>query len=337
MEGLINNIGILGCGSFGTALANLYAEQGFEVSLWGRDSKVVDDINLNSKNNKYLPGTSLNKISATTDVSKVLNDNNTTIFAIPTQFIRSFLIKNCHFILKKHILINVAKGIENGSLSTPFGIFKDVLGQGIVSSYLTISGPSFAKELIQKMPTGATLAGENELLVQQMQTILSAPYFRLYTSNDVLGAELGGALKNVMALAVGISDGLGFGQNTRAGLLTRCLFEMTELAKKMGANPKSFMGLSGVGDLMLTCFGDLSRNRTVGLKLGQGQDLKSILNELGYVAEGVATTLSVHELQKIYNVDMPNASMVYQIIQGLVSPKKAVENLLSRELKREVT
>lgn len=327
----------MGCGSFGSALAHLFSENGFQVSLWARDPDIVEEINHKNSNSRYLGETKLNHVKAFLDPKDILNDNNLIIFAIPTQFIRSFITNISKSILKKHVIVNVAKGIENGSLLTPLGIFKDVLGGDIESSYLTLSGPTFAKELTQKMPSGATLASTNLELSLKYQKRLSTSYFRLYSSNDVLGAELGGALKNVMAIAVGIADGLGFGQNTRAGLLTRCLYEITELARKMGANPKSFMGLSGIGDLMLTCFGDLSRNRQVGLKLGQGQKPSEILDQLGYVAEGVATCLSVHELQKIYDVDMPNATMVYQILQGEVSAKQAVENLLSRELKSDVS
>lgn len=330
-------IGILGAGSFGTALAHIYAQKGFEVTLWGRNEALVKTINKERINHIYLKEVSLAHFKATPVLSEVCQKKEVLIFAIPSQFIRSVLDQSKKYLEDGVCLVNTAKGIENKTLKLPHQIFQDVLGKKILSTYCSISGPTFAQELILKHPSGASLSGFNEEMLEKVQHWLSTKYFRLYTHDDVIGVELGGALKNVMAIGVGIADGLGFGLNTRAGLMTRCLNEMIKLGVAMGANPLTFSGLSGLGDLILTCTGDLSRNRQVGLQLGKGKTLEEIIKGMNSVAEGIATAKSVYELSKKYRVEMPNAEYVYRILYENLPPKKALQEILSRELKEELT
>ncbi len=326
-------IGIIGGGSFGTALANLLSEKS-PVQLWAREPEIVDSINQNHLN-PFLKNIVLNPFQATTNLKEVCK-NDILIFVIPTQFIRSVLQQTKDEIPEKSILINAAKGIEQKTLLTISGIFSEIFGESIQSRFAALSGPTFAEELAKKMPSAAVIASTSHETALTAQKQLSLPTFRLYTGEDVLGVELGGALKNVMAIGTGIAEGLGFGFNTRAGLMTRCLYEIAKLGEAMGAHPLTFLGLAGLGDLVLTCTGSLSRNRNVGLQLGQGKKLEDILKESKSVAEGVATAKSAYELAKKYKVEMPNAAYVYRILFENLSPKKALEEMMARELTEEM-
>lgn len=326
---------ILGAGSFGTAIAHILAQNGHDVVLWARDLAVAHDINKHHQNSKYFPGHSLKGFVAEADIQVALKNAHFVLFAIPSQFLRAQL-EHCQTWLPPQAkLINLAKGIENGTLKMPSQIFTDVLGEAVLKRYATISGPTFAKELYQGSPTAAVVASFDLAVAQKIQHDLSAKIFRLYAAQDVIGVELGGALKNVMALQVGIADGLGFGQNARAGLITRCLHEMMALGNVLGANPLTFAGLSGIGDLILTCTGDLSRNRQVGLRLGRGEKIEDIVKSMNHVAEGVTTAKSVHELMTRHGLDMPNCEHVYRILYEGMTPKEAVNRLLSRALRTE--
>ena len=333
----MEKITILGAGSFGSALAQLMALKGYQPLLWGRDANVVKSINEQRVNHRYFPHFEFHPgVTATEHLAPALEKASLILFCLPTQIIRSFLEKNTTLIPPQALLINTAKGIEQKTLLTPSRIFADILGQKVFDRFATLSGPTFASELFQGQPAGAAIASQNRTTAKTAQKMISGKTFRLYTTSDLLGVELGGALKNVMAIGTGIAEGLGFGLNTRAGLITRCLHEMTKLGVRMGANPLTFAGLSGVGDLVLTCTGALSRNRHVGMELGQGKKLTTILTEMKTVAEGVPTAQSVHELSKSFEVDMPNSEYVYRMLYQGLAPKLALQEILARELKDEI-
>lgn len=329
-------IGILGAGSFGTALAHLLSHKGQKIDIWAREKEIVDGINKTRRNPVYLKEIELGPLSATQDLNKVCRGKDLLVCAIPSQYVRSVLNQVKKNIPARALLVNTAKGIEQKTLQTMSQVFTDVLGKEIRERYVTLSGPTFALELAKKFPTGASLASVNKESAGKVQEWISVDYFRLYTNEDVMGVELGGALKNVMAIGTGIAEGLGFGLNTRAGLITRCLHEITRLGVAMGAKALTFSGLSGLGDLVLTCTGDLSRNRHVGLELGRGKTLEEITQKMKTVAEGVATTKSVHELAQTYQVEMPNSEFVYRILYENLSPKEALKEILARELKEEM-
>lgn len=328
-------ITIFGAGSFGTAMAHLLKKNGHDVLIWARETAVANEINRKHTNERYVKGFKLAPFKATTDLKEATRGRKLFLFAIPCQFIRSFLTRVRNHLPEKSVIVNLAKGIEIKSLARPAQIFKDVLGADILGRYVSLSGPTFSEELLKELPSGAAVAGVSEETAAFVQKTVSTKYFRLYLAHDPIGVELGGALKNVMAIAVGIVDGLKFGLNARAGLMTRCLHEMIELGTAMGAQERTFSGLSGIGDLILTCTGDLSRNRQIGLRLGAGEKIEAILKSMSAVAEGVPTAKSVYLLNQKYRVEMPNAEHVYRILYEGMSPKEAVERILSRELKTE--
>lgn len=329
------NIAVFGAGSFGTAMAHILAGNGHAVTLWSHDKNVADEIAAKRVNSSYHPNFKLAPFEATSHALSALPHKKIILFAIPCQFLRKLLENIKNLVPADAILVNLAKGIELDSLKRPSQIFEDVFSSSVLERFATLSGPTFAKELILAKPSAAAVAGVNHRTVVAVQQAISMRFFRLYTVADLNGVELGGALKNVMAIAVGIADGLGFGHNARAGLMTRCLHEMIELGTAMGAKERTFSGLSGIGDLILTCTGDLSRNRQVGLRLGRGETLQGILESSHQVAEGVATAKAVYLLMKKHRVEMPNAEHVYRIICEGMAPREAVERILSRELRHE--
>ena len=328
-------ITVFGAGAFGTAIANILAQNDRDVVLWAREPEVVESIRKKKENQKFLPGVSLKNIFVASETEYTLEGRNALIFAIPCQYVRDFLVKIQKNVPKDAILINLAKGIEVSTLQTTSQIFEDVFGKEISNRYVTLSGPSFAKEVALGLPTYAVVASSNEAMAVKAQKIMSTKSFRLYSSTDVRGVELGGALKNIMAIGVGIAEGLGFGNNTRASLITRYLQEMVRFGEVFGAQKKTFSGLSGIGDLMLTCYGTLSRNHQVGLKLGKGEKLSGILKSLPHIAEGVATAKAVYQISQKKNLDMPNTEFVYRVLYKNVPPKEAFTTLMARELKSE--
>lgn len=334
------NITVLGSGSFGTAVANLLAIEGHKLTLWGRDADVIAEINEKRTNSRYVPGQTLEDLQGTIDLTTALQGAEVVVLAVPSQAMRQVL-ELCRPKAEPHACwVNLAKGIEQNTLKLPHQVFADVMGEDDLESYVALSGPTFSKELIDRTPTAAVLAGFDDKVTLELQQALSLQWFRLYRSQDVLGVELGGAFKNVVAIAVGVLEGLGFGANSRASFMTRCLAEMTRLGEALGADPRTFSGLSGLGDLILTCTGDLSRNRQVGLRLGQGESLDAILSDMSSVAEGVTTAKSLHQLQAHLkaaqrDVDLPNATQVYKILYENLSPRQAVMELLERDLKSE--
>jgi glycerol-3-phosphate dehydrogenase (NAD(P)+) len=325
-------IAVIGAGSWGTTLASLLAEKGYDVSLWSFEKEIADEINNNFTNNTYLPGTVLPQgLKATNDLEEALKKARYLLNVVPTQFTRSVFREGAKYIHENAVIVSASKGIEHGTLLTVSSILNEISG----NQSAVLSGPSFAKEVIGKLPTAVTLATSNPETGLLLQEIFNTGYFRVYTHSDILGVELGGALKNVIAIASGISDGLGLGHNARAALITRGIAEMMRLGESMGADKRTFSGLSGLGDLVLTCTGPLSRNYSVGVKLGQGMKLSDILSSMKSVAEGVATSLSAFELSRKFDVEMPIVEQVYEVIYKDKSPAEAVSILMTRALRAE--
>ena len=325
-------IAVIGAGSWGTTLACLLAEKRYDVSLWAYEKEIVDEINGSRVNSIYLSDVILPvNLKATNNIRDAVKEAHYVLNVVPTQFTRSIFKEAEKYISKDAVIISASKGIEQGTLLTVSAILKDITGRKIA----VLSGPSFAKEVLKKLPTAVTLATENADFSLQLQEIFNTHYFRVYTHTDVLGVELGGALKNVIAIASGISDGLGLGHNARAALITRGLAEIIRLGERMGADKRTFSGLSGLGDLVLTCTGHLSRNYSVGVSLGKGMKLKDILSSTKSVAEGVATALSAFELSLKYGVEMPVVKQVYEVIYKDENPAEAVKMLMNRALKAE--
>ena len=325
-------IAVIGAGSWGTTLACLLTEKGYDVSLWAYEKEIADEINGSRVNSIYLSDVILPvNLKATNNIGDAVKEARYVLNVVPTQFTRSIFKEAEKHISKDAVIISASKGIEQGTLLTVSAILKDITGRKIA----VLSGPSFAKEVLKKLPTAVTLAAENADFSLQLQEIFNTHYFRVYTHTDVLGVELGGALKNVIAIASGISDGLGLGHNARAALITRGLAEIIRLGERMGADKRTFSGLSGLGDLVLTCTGHLSRNYSVGVSLGKGMKLKDILSSTKSVAEGVATALSAFELSLKYGVEMPVVKQVYEVIYKDKNPAEAVTMLMNRALKAE--
>jgi glycerol-3-phosphate dehydrogenase (NAD(P)+) len=328
----MERIAVIGAGSWGTALAIILAEKGHDISLWVYEEGLVEDINRKRVNTRYHPGIILpENIIASSDIKEVVSNAEYVINAVPTQYTRDVISRLSRFISHNAFIISASKGIEKGTLKTVTEVIKELTGVDASA----LSGPSFASEVIQKRPTAVTIATRDEVIGERLQRLFNTDYFRVYTNTDVLGVELGGALKNVMAIASGISDGLGLGSNARAALITRGLAEMTRLGVAMGARENTFWGLSGLGDLVLTCTDKLSRNHTVGYRLGTGERLKDILSGMIMVAEGIATAQAAHELSRRYNVEMPIVEQVYKVIYEGRDPMSAVRELMTRSLKAE--
>lgn len=327
-------IGIIGAGGWGTSVAKVLSENNHRVILWTHEKDVVEEINKSNTNSKYLPSVLLlnTHIKATYDVSD-LRFCDFYILAVPTQFIRE-VFQIYKFPIKDKIIVNLSKGIEKNSLMRVSQILKDVIGVN-EKQYVVLTGPSHAEEVSRRTPTTIVAASEMIENAKQIQNIFSNKYFRVYTSGDVIGCEIGGALKNVIAIAAGIIDGLGIGDNTKAALITRGLAGMGRLGVALGANPITFSGLSGLGDLIVTCNSKHSRNRYVGEQIGKGRKLKEILSEMKMVAEGVETTISAKQLSQKHQVELPITEQVYRILFDDVNPLEAIASLMTRETKHE--
>ena len=327
-------IAVAGGGSWGTALAHVLACGGHEVVLWARDASLVEAVNTVHENPRYLPGRALHtRLRATSDAA-VFADHAFVLLAVPCQHMRDFLGQARTHFAPGLTLVNTAKGIEVDSLLLMSGLIRELL-RPLAHGYVMLSGPSFAAEALDGHPTAVVLACAEEALGARLRQAFSTPEFRCYSSTDVCGVELGGAVKNVIAIAAGLCDGLGLGHNSRAALITRGLAEMSRLGAALGAHAGTFMGLSGLGDLVLSCTGDLSRNRRVGLALAGGESLEDILRDLGSVAEGVKTTAAVYTLGRAHGIETPITDAVYSILQGGRTPRQAIRELMLRELKAE--
>lgn len=325
-------ISVIGAGGWGTTLACLLSNKGYDVTLWVREKNVAEEINNTRINSAYLPDITLpDDLRITHSIDDAVKKARYVLNAVPAQYTRAVFKEAFPFIPEQAIIISASKGIERGTLLTVSCILKELSAHPVA----VLSGPSFAKEVIKKLPAAVTLATEDKNIGFILQEMFNINNFRVYTHDDIVGVEIGGALKNVMAIASGISDSLGLGNNARASLITRGLVEMTRLGIAMGAKEKTFSGLSGIGDLVLTCTSPLSRNYTVGIKLGQGMKLKEILDQTRSVAEGVATAESAFGLSKKYNIEMPIVEQVYRVLYEDKDPVLAVKDLLERSLKTE--
>ena len=334
-----NNILVLGCGNFGTCLAQHLAEQGYSVTLWCHDKGIADKINETHKNPECLDFLTLSpRLVATSDLdANVLAKVSTVVQGVPTQFMRSVLARIAPYWSDDKLLICAAKGIELESLKLPGEIIADVLGEEASRNAAFLSGPSFAVEVAQRMPTCVTIASHSVERANWAQTFFHAAHFRAYTSSDPVGVEVAGALKNVVAIASGASVGIGYQMNTRAAVITRGLAEITRIGNVLGANPLTFNGLSGVGDLFLTCSSEKSRNFTVGFRLGKGESIDHIMQTMTSVAEGYTTAKSAYDLCRKLDVESPIIDTVYKVLYEGKPITQAVTDLLTREAKAEFT
>jgi glycerol-3-phosphate dehydrogenase (NAD(P)+) len=329
-------IAVIGAGSWGTALANVVAQNGHDTTLWAYEPELVAGMTATRINHLFLPGIELHSgLRYTGDLSEAARGATLILLVTPTQVMRGVLAGLESELGSKTLLASASKGIELGTLCTVSQICRQVLGEGTLNRFVALSGPTFAKEVALGLPSLIVAGSLNAEAACQVQDVFSNSVFRVYTSSDAIGVELGGALKNVIAIAAGIGDGLGFGHNTRAALITRGLAEMRRLGRAMGAEDATFAGLAGMGDLVLTCTGDLSRNRTVGIKLGQGMPLDTIMAEMRMVAEGVKSSESVNALATQLGVEMPITQKVYEILYCHKPARQAVLELMSRDLKAE--
>ena len=332
----MTQVGVVGAGSWGTALGALLAKKGHNVHLWALEPEVVDDIRRSRENKTYLPGIRLpQNLQATDDLDEALGGAELVISVSPSQFVGSVMADAAQYIREDAVIVSASKGIEISTLRRMDEVMRSVLTQAHLEGLCVLSGPSFAKEVAEETPTAVVVASTSVASAVQVQDLFQTHYFRVYTGGDVVGVELGGALKNVIALAAGVVVGLGCGQNTLAALITRGLAEMRRLGVAMGADVSTFSGLAGMGDLVLTCTGSLSRNRGVGYRLGQGESLEAILGDMSAVAEGVKTAQAVHDLAERYGVEMPISEEVYGILVRGTDPEQALQNLMERDPKPE--
>lgn len=328
------NIAVLGAGSWGTALAALMARHGHAVTLWGRDAKVAAAIDQQHENTRYLPGIPLpDNLRATTDLAASLQDADLVLVVVPSHAFTETLRQLAPLRPASAGVAWATKGFEPGSGRFLHEVAEDILGPSVPLAVVT--GPSFAKEVTLGLPTAVTVHGDDVEFTQQVADVLHGPAFRAYTGNDMLGAELGGAMKNVLAVATGVADGMQLGLNARAGLITRGLNEMLRLAAAIGGRPETLMGLAGLGDLVLTSTGDLSRNRRLGLALGRGQSLPDAVREIGQVVESVQTADEVMRQADRHGIDLPISSAVRAVLHGDLSPAEGLQQLLAREQKPE--
>ena len=330
-------ITVLSDGSWGTALALLLCRNGHDVCMWGPFPEYLEEMDSSRENTQFLPGVKLHdKLQIEKNMQQALSGTELVLLASPTQYARFVLDKFKKFHNpQKHLLVNVAKGIENESLLRISEICEEILGQ---CTYAVLSGPSHAEEVARGVPTTVVAASENEEVAVRVQKVFTNDSFRVYTSTDVVGLELGGALKNVMAIAAGIIDGMKLGDNPKAALITRGIAEMSRLGEALGGNPLTFSGLSGIGDLIVTCCSGHSRNRHVGEELGRGKKLAEILEDMGkVVAEGVKTTLSAYQLAGKTGIECPIINEIYAVLYKDETPQQAIKRLMSRPSKPEIS
>jgi glycerol-3-phosphate dehydrogenase (NAD(P)+) len=332
----VATIGVIGAGSWGTALAKMLAESGHDVTLWAHRAEVARDIATNRENTTYLPGFPLPvTLRATADLAEAAHAKDVLLSVSPSHVVRTVMAEAIRHVTGHPYIVTASKGIEDTSLLTMAGVLEEIVGAARADRICALSGPSFAREVAAHMPTAVTIGARAHAVSATAQRIFTTSYFRVYSSDDLIGVEIGGAVKNVIAIAAGVSDGLGFGSNTRAALITRGIAETARLGAAMGANPITLSGLAGLGDLVLTCTGDLSRNRTVGLRLGRGEALADILGDMKMVAEGVKNTRSVRALAAKLGVEMPITEQMYAMLYETKPPREVVTELMGRGLKPE--
>jgi len=330
-------IGVVGAGSWGTALANLLACKGYAIDWWVFEKEVKDQIQQTGENSIFLPDVKLSSnLHPSNDLAEVVSAKDVVLIVVPSHVMRQTTLNMADHLSQDTILVSASKGIENKTHLTMTGVLQETLAAIPADRLAVLSGPSFAREVVRNLPTVVTVASKDAAVAALVQQVMATPHFRVYTSDDVIGVELGGSLKNVIAIAAGVIDGLELGLNTRAALITRGMTEIRRLGLNMGANPRTFTGLAGFGDLILTCTGHLSRNHTVGKKIGQGEKVDDILGQMRMVAEGVKTAKSVYNLSRKLGVEMPISHETYRILYEDLSPREAVTRLMTRDLKQEL-
>ncbi len=328
-------VAVLGAGSWGTALAHHLSRSDSDVLLWGRDEEVLRSIEEKQINPRYFPDTPLRAtLTTTTSLDAAVKGRELVVIAVPSSSVRSVAEEVSRFLDPSSLVVSTAKGLESSSQKTMQEVLVEELGSA--ERITVLGGPSFALEVLQDLPTAVVIAGKDSTHTQRAADIFHSGNFRVYTSADVIGVELGGAVKNVIALAAGVVDGIGMGNNARAALITRGIAEIQRLVHALGGDRNTVSGLSGLGDLLLTSTGDLSRNRRVGLRLGQGESLDEILKDLGQTAEAVQTAANLRELAARYKVNVPIVEQVEAILSGSVSVAEAMKTLLSRERTSEI-
>ncbi|WP_085060020.1 NAD(P)H-dependent glycerol-3-phosphate dehydrogenase [Staphylococcus haemolyticus] len=332
----MTKITVFGMGSFGTALANVLAENGHTVLMWGKNEDSVKELNDHHQNKRYLKDVVLNSsIKATSDIKEAVNFTDIYLMALPTKAMREVTSEIDSLIDTKKTFIHVAKGIENDTFKRVSEMIEDSISEEHNGGIGVLSGPSHAEEVVIKQPTTVAASSKDEKVSKLIQDLFMNDYLRVYTNNDLVGVELGGALKNIIAVASGIVAGMGYGDNAKAALMTRGLAEISRLGEKLGADPMTFLGLGGIGDLIVTCTSTHSRNYTLGFKLGQGQTMDEALNEMNMVVEGIYTTNSVYHLAKQQNVDMPITNALYNVLFEDNPVKDSVKDLMGRDKKSE--
>lgn len=333
----IEKVVVLGAGSWGTALSIVLAEKGHDCLIWSHREDQAVEINQDHTNRKYLPDTSLpEKLKATSSLLEAINHSKIVVIAVPTKGIREVCQNMKQYINEPILFVHVSKGIEPDSLKRISEMMREELPSEMIKDIVVLSGPSHAEEVILKHPTTVTAACENIESAKAIQDLFMHGYFRVYTNTDVIGVEMGGALKNIIALAAGITDGLGYGDNAKAALITRGLAEIARLGTKMGARPLTFSGLTGIGDLIVTCTSVHSRNWRAGNLLGKGMKLEEVLDQMGMVVEGVRTTKAAYQLSKLHDVPMPITHGLYKVLFEEIDPKTAVDELMDRVKKHEM-
>lgn len=327
-------IGVIGAGSWGTALAITLSGKKHDVAIWDINKEHLAEIRVNNENVRYLPGIKFNdNLLAKDDLQEVIKGADIVLFSAPAQHFRSALKSALPFLDENQIIVNVAKGIEQKTLLRMSEIADEIAPN---LKYVALSGPSHAEEVGKGMPTTVAVASKDFKLARAVQEAFSTNNFRIYTSDDVAGLELGGALKNILALGAGISDGIGYGDNAKAALMTRGIAEIARLGVKLGAKRETFAGLSGIGDLIVTCTSVHSRNRKCGLLMGEGVSPEDALKRVGMVVEGMYTTEAAYQLAVRAGVEMPITEMIYRVINNMIDPRTAVETLMTRDKKNEL-
>lgn len=334
----MKKITIIGAGSFGTALSVVLARAGNKVQLWAREQEIAYAINSQHRNPSYISDVTLpDSVESSTKLEECFDDPEMVVFATPSHVIRKVAENIKPFLAGDEIVVNVAKGIENDTFQTMSQVLSNVLEGTIIDDHIgVISGPSHAEEVSKFKPTAVVASSYSKRTTENIQDTFMTPMFRVYLNYDIIGVEIGGAVKNIMAIAAGIIDGSGLGDNAKAALITRGLHEMKRLGMKLGASQDTFSGLTGMGDLVVTCTSEHSRNRFVGYSIGQGKSLDEVISRMNMVAEGVKTTHSVYEWSKKMGVEMPITAAVYRVLFEQENPEDIVYDLMTRNSKEEI-
>lgn len=332
-----DKIAVVGAGSWATALAITLANKNYPVLMWGRREELVNEINEKGENSRYLPGAIIpNRLKASTDLEEVVKDAHLVVLGIPAQAQRKVLKDLKLLVNQQSLFVNTAKGIEEKSLLRLSQVFSEVLGEDLSKRYAVLSGPSHAEEVGQGIPTTIVASATNREVAESIQDIFMTPQFRVYTNPDIIGVELAGALKNVIALGTGISDGLGYGDNTKAALITRGLAEISRLGMDMGANLLTFAGLAGIGDLIVTCTSMHSRNRRAGIEIGRGSTVEEAMAKVNMVVEGVTTAKAAYQLSIKHDIEMPITAIANKVLFEGFNAREAVGQLMNRQKTHEM-